>query len=101
LALFTFFTLGAASAGVAGGLADDVRAANDRFKDVSVAVAEGYTPNPCVAGVDGGAMGIHYGSEKYIKDDVIDIAHPEAVMYGPTADGKMTLVAVEYISLKG
>jgi hypothetical protein len=82
-------------------LADHVRAANDRFKDVSVAVSEGYAPIPCASGVAGGAMGIHYVNPAYLKDDAIDLAHPEAVMYEPTADGKLSLIAVEYITLKG
>ena len=40
-------------------LADHVRDANSRFKDVKVAVAEGYAPIPCTSGIDGGAMGVH------------------------------------------
>jgi hypothetical protein len=82
-------------------LADSVQAANARFADVAVAVAEGYAPIPCVSGADGGAMGIHYVNGKLIEDEVIDIAHPEAVMYEPGPDGKLTLIAVEYITTKG
>jgi hypothetical protein len=95
--------LGAASAQAAGSnpLADHVRAANDRFKDVSVAVAEGYGPIPCDSSPSGGAMGIHYVNGAYLKDGVIDIAHPEAVMYEPMPDGKLAFIAVEYITFKG
>jgi hypothetical protein len=82
-------------------LVDKVRMANDRFKDVSVAVSEGYAPIPCASGVDGGAMGVHYVSEKFLKADAVDIGHPQAVMYEPGPDGKMALVAVEYITSKG
>jgi hypothetical protein len=82
-------------------LADHVRAANDRFKDVGVAVAEGYTPIPCTSGVDGGAMGIHYVNGKYLNDDAIELNHPEAVMYEPMPDGKLMLIGVEYITFKG
>ncbi len=82
-------------------LVDKVRAANDRFKDVAVAVAEGYAPIPCASGLQGGAMGVHYVNGSFLKDGVVDIAKPEAVMYEPTADGKMDLVAVEYIAFKG
>ena len=57
-------------------LVDKVRAANDRFKDVSVAVSEGYTAIPCASGVEGGAMGVHFVSDKLLKADAIDIAHP-------------------------
>jgi hypothetical protein len=103
LAFLSFLAIGTASAVAAGGnpLADDVRAANDRFKDVSVALAEGYSPIPCASGLDGGAMGIHYVNAKYLKDDALDVAHPEAVLYEPTADGKLNLIAVEFITLKG
>ena len=78
-----------------------MRSANDRFKDVAVAKAEGYAPIPCVSGIEGGAMGVHFVSEANLKDDAIDIAHPEAVMYEPQADGSMQLIAVEYITTKG
>lgn len=88
---------------VAGGnpLADSVRDANARFADVAVAVKEGYAPIPCVSGVDGGGMGIHYVNGDLINDEAIDIAKPEAVMYEPQPDGSMELIAVEYITPKG
>jgi hypothetical protein len=82
-------------------LVERVREANDRFKDVSVAVAEGYAAIPCASGIDGGAMGVHYVSEKLLKADAVDLAHPQAVMYEPGPDGKMALIAVEYITSKG
>jgi hypothetical protein len=102
LALLSLLAVGTASAAAGGNpLADEVRAANDRFKDVSVAVAEGYAPIPCASGYDGGGMGIHYVNSKYIKDQPVDVTHPQAVMYEPTPDGKLNLIAVEYITLKG
>ena len=102
LALLSLFAAAAATAHGAGNpLADHVRAANDRFKDVSAAVTEGYGPIPCASGVQGGAMGIHYVNGDYLKDDTIDIAKPEAVMYEPMPDGSLVLVAVEYIAFKG
>ena len=102
LALLAIFAGGAAyAAGTSNPLADDVRSANARFKDVSAAVAEGYARIPCASGVDGGAMGIHYVNANYLKDDAIDLSRPEAVMYEPGADGKLSLVAVEYITSKG
>ena len=81
-------------------VAEHVRAANDRFKDVSVAVSEGYAPIPCASGIDGGAMGVHYVNAKLIGD-AVDIKQPQAIMYEPMPDGKMQLVAVEYITSKG
>ena len=46
-------------------------------------------------------MGVHYVNPDYLKDTAVDIKRPQAVMYEPTADGKMALVAVEYITFKG
>jgi len=93
--------LASAGSGDATPLADDVRTALERFQDPSVAEGEGYGPGPCVAGQTGGAMGIHFVNGDYLKDDAIDLAKPEAIMYEPTADGKLALVGVEYITFKG
>lgn len=82
-------------------LAVMVRDVNARFADVNAAVAEGYAPIPCVSGVEGGAMGIHYVNGKLIEDPAIDIAKPEAVMYEPQPDGSLELIAVEYITHEG
>jgi hypothetical protein len=82
-------------------LAEHVRTANERFKDVAAAVKEGYAPIPCASGIEGGAMGIHYVNGDYLKDGIIDIKRPEAVMYEPMPDGKLALIAVEYIAFKG
>ncbi|MER8730973.1 hypothetical protein NKH28_14150 [Mesorhizobium sp. M1227] len=82
-------------------LADEVRAANSRFENVAAATAEGYAPIPCASGITGGAMGIHYVNPGYLKDDAVDVAKPEAVMYEPMADGTLKLIAVEYITSKG
>ena len=92
---------GGAMVAGANPLADSVREANGRFADVAVAIAEGYAPIPCVSGIEGGAMGIHYVNGALIDDEKIDIGHPEAVMYEPGPDGAMELVAVEYITPKG
>jgi hypothetical protein len=97
------FVAHAAHAGVeaANPLAAKVREVNARFADVSVATAEGYAPIPCVSGIEGGAMGVHYVNGALIEDGLVDIGKPEAVMYEPQADGSMQLVAVEYITTTG
>ena len=98
----TFMSLVAAAA-VAGGasaengrdlLVDQVRAANARFNDVSVALAECYAPIPCASGVDGGAMGVHYVNPNYLKDAIPDLKRPQAVMYEPTPDGRIRIVEI-------
>ena len=103
LAVLSLFALETASARAANSnpLADHVRAALDRFKDVAVAVKEGYAPIPCASGVEGGAMGIHYVNAAYLKDEAVDLGKPEAIMYEPMPDGKLALIAVEYITTKG
>lgn len=102
LALLSVMPAGLAAASPdANPLEAHVRAATSRFKDVSVALAEGYAPIPCVSGGEGGAMGVHYVNAAYLNDDAIDINKPEAVMYEPQSDGKLALVGVEYITYKG
>ena len=46
-------------------------------------------------------MGIHYVNGAYFKDAKLDIARPQALMYEPMADGKLVLIAAEYIAFKG
>ena len=95
---------------------DDVRRATERFRDVNVAVAEGYLRDPfdlCdTADMMGkpaalGAMGIHY-----FRPDLLgisappsprvdgngthtDFLKPSILIYEPQADGSLELVAVE------
>src|SRR5213595_1107382 len=91
LALVTLVAIGSAWASEGGvkSLTHRVRFENHRFKDVAVALSEGYAPIPCASGIDGGAMGVHYVNPNYLKDAVADIKRPQAVMYEPMADGKM------------
>jgi hypothetical protein len=95
---------------------DEIRAATERFRDVNVALAEGYIQDPsgmCVtAEMEGrpaseGAMGVHY-----LRPDRLgisgppnprvtgtgthtDFRTPSVLIYEPQADGSMELVAVE------
>jgi hypothetical protein len=101
LAALLMATAAAAAAGVDNPLVEHVRIANNRFKDVKAAVAEGYAPIPCTSGPDGGAMGIHYVNPKLLMSETADLKHPAAVLYEPTAEGKLNLVAVEYVTVKG
>ena len=111
--------LGVASMGSAG--ADEatevaaVRAAAEKYKDVNVALADGYIPDPsghCVsAAAEGlpaewGAMGIHYlnpaalqlaapGSRVDGQSTHTDFLKPAVLLYEPQADGSLVLVGVE------
>lgn len=73
-----------------------LRKATARYHDVDVALADGYLPDPvCVAAPPGG-MGRHYVNPDNM-DLVIDPSRPEALLYEPTGDGSVRLVAAEFL----
>ena len=100
---------------------DQIRAATERFRNVKVALAEGYVRDPmdhCVVAPDigrpaaDGAMGVHY-----IRMDLIgvtgppnprvsgtgthtDFTKPAILLYEPQADGSLELVGVENLVFK-
>lgn len=93
---------------------DAMRASVEKYKDINVALAEGYiTPdNHCVsAAAEGlpaelGAMGIHYihpamlkitGTEPRVNGEstYTDWSQPSILIYEPQADGSLELIAVE------
>ena len=94
---------------------EEIRAAVERFRDVAVALEEGYVPDPsgmCVtAEMEGrpaeeGAMGIHY-----LRPDLLGITstsprldgrgthtdwlEPAILLYEPRADGHLELIGIE------
>jgi len=78
-------------------LVDAVRNATKRFKDVRVAKKEGYgLLFGCVSSSDVGAMGLHYVNGSLL-DDVIDVDHPEIVLYEPLPDGQLSITGVDYL----
>lgn len=78
-------------------LVRQVREATKQFLDVNNAIHAGYGPAfGCVSGPDHGAMGIHYVNGALVGDGMIDVKHPEALIYEPTGN-KRRLVGVEYI----
>jgi hypothetical protein len=81
-------------------LIEKVRAATARFKDINVAIAEGWVQGtPCVSGPDTGAMGVHFVQPARIAAGVLQADKPEALIYEPLADGAFRLVGVEFIVL--
>lgn len=95
---------------------DEVKRVTDRFRDVKVALAEGYVPDPgnlCESAdmmgrpASDGAMGIHYfrpdllgitgpPSPRVNGDGThTDFRKPSILIYEPQADGSLALVAVE------
>lgn len=97
----------------------EVRTAAERYRDVTVAIAEGYTTdNKCVTAemlgfpADQGAMGLHY-----VRRDLLglpdkptgrvsgtgtytDFSKPAMLVYEPQPDGSLELVAVENLVFK-
>jgi hypothetical protein len=94
---------------------DAIRSATERFRDVKVALAEGYVPDPtgmCVtAAMEGmpaqlGGMGIHYFRPDLLGITAVeprvngtgthtDFLQPSILVYEPQPDGSLELVAVE------
>jgi hypothetical protein len=88
------------SAAQANALIQTVREATERFKDVTAAEAEGYQLQfGCVSGGDFGAMGLHYVNGALVNSGVIDPAHPQIVIYEPTADGKLRLIGADFLAV--
>lgn len=99
---------------------DDVRAAADRYRDVSVALKEGYVPDPMnlcdTAEMMGqpaelGVMGIHYfrpdllgitATEPRVDGTSThtDFLQPAVLIYEPQEDGTLELIAVENLVFK-
>jgi hypothetical protein len=98
---------------------DEIKQAAERFRDVKVAIAEGYTTdNKCVTGemlghlAKEGAMGLHYVRRDWLglpdkppagkpggkvsgTGTYTDFDKPAMLVYEPQADGSLELVAVE------
>jgi hypothetical protein len=51
----------------------------------------------CIDNPGVGGMGVHFANLGVVLDPAIDAATPEALVYEPKSDGRLRLVAVEYI----
>lgn len=79
-------------------LVDKVRQATARFRDINVAIGEGWAPaTPCVSGPNSGAMGVHFVLPARVGDGAVKGNEPEALIYEPLSNGAMRLVGVEFI----
>ena len=82
----------------AGAFVKLVREATERFQDVSVAEAEGYALTfGCVSGSHEGAMGVHFVNFPMVGDPALDPARPELLVYEPMPNGRLRLVAADYL----
>ena len=83
-------------------LVERVRDATARFRDINVALREGWAvATPCVSGPDTGAMGVHLVMGSRVADGIINADEPEALIYEPLPSGAMRLVGVEFIEIAG
>lgn len=77
-----------------------VRAATARFHRLETAQAAGYDLVPgldhCFDNPGVGAMGYHYIDVDAL-DTTLEATHPEALVYASQPNGRLKLVAVEYI----
>ena len=79
-------------------LVQKVRNATAKYRDINVALADGYAPaTPCVSGPNSGAMGVHLINAALLSKEV-NAETPEALIYEPLANGSMRLVGVEIIT---
>jgi len=81
-----------------GALLKIVRENTERFKDVSVAEAEGYSLLfGCVSGPDVGAMGLHFVNLNLVGLGVIDATRPQIVIYEPMPGGHLRLIGADFL----
>jgi hypothetical protein len=75
-----------------------VREATWRYRDLDAAIADKYVQVPgCVSGPEEGAMGVHYARTDRF-DGELDVDEPEVLVYEPKKDGRLELVAAEYVA---
>jgi hypothetical protein len=78
-----------------------VRDVTRRYRDIRNAQADGYVEQfGCVSGSDQGAMGVHLVHGALVGDPALDVAKPELLVYEPGPNGRMQLVAADYLVLK-
>ena len=78
-------------------LLKSLRSATSRFHSTTQAINEGHIPDEHCVSVPGlGGMGYHWVNPALV-DAEFDLLKPEAILYATGADGKLRLVALEYI----
>lgn len=75
-----------------------VREATERFRDVKTAENDGYRLEfGCVSGDDFGAMGLHYVNDTLVGGGIVDVNHPQIVLYEAQPDGTLKLTGADYL----
>jgi hypothetical protein len=82
----------------ANALVKIVQDSTERFKDVKVAMAEGYALQfGCVSGDSSGAMGLHYVNANLVSGGVLDATRPQIVIYEAQPGGSLKLIGADYL----
>lgn len=82
--------------GAGNALLKELHAVASRFHSTKQAENAGYVLDPFCVEAPPGGMGHHWVNQSLV-DPVFDPLNPEVVLYAPDKNGKMKLVAVEYI----
>lgn len=101
-------TCSAVASASTGGSSDLARArqATAKFRNLEVAKAAGYgllldaAGIACIDKPGVGAMGAHYVNGALVGDPAVDATKPEALVYAPAENGRLRLVAAEYVVLQ-
>jgi len=116
LAMLTLAVVAVPALARSGGQSDlaSARNATASFHDLDAAKAAGYVALvadlqgiTCIDNPGVGAMGVHYLNPSLAPElgdptaiPAIDALTPELLVYEPTSDGNLRLVALEYLTLK-
>ena len=77
-----------------------VRQATARFQNVQDAENAGYRLEfGCVSGDDFGAMGLHYVNDTLVGGGIVDVHHPQIILYEAQPDGTQKLTGADYLVL--
>ena len=96
--LSAFAAVASADTGSLGSQIGQVRGATAPYQQVANAQAAGYAKFlGCIDEPGQGAMGIHFVNGNFVGDTVLDPQQPEALVYEPSENGQLKLVALEYI----
>jgi hypothetical protein len=93
------------AAGAEDGL-EQARSGTAEFHEIGKATTAGFGELrdadgiACIDGGDAGAMGIHYVNGDRVGDPAVVAGSPEVLVYEPQTNGRLRLVAVEYVVFK-
>jgi hypothetical protein len=84
------------------GTVSEARAATASYHRLAAAQRDGYTLLTDAQGIacidnPAGGMGVHYVNPALVGDGKVSAGSPELVVYEPSSDGSMRMVALEYV----